>query len=1432
MTTTTANSNLLYSHDSVDCAVCRNTYHMACIRPVLTKKPARGFAWACAACSRVQERKLEARHTPIIGEAATEGDEEMPEEDENDAVARLQATRVSSAAPEERGHPPATAEQIAQAVLWPYRYLGVHSKPEDALDYDDRIYPRASSRLGPRHQANVTVWHGRPVELVKPADIRKKYVKPPSHKKDASKPSKETLALLEADGENRLKRPKWVMDEPPGYVVRGEDHPVDIKGKKEKEYTAQVIFKMPDESKFASRGEADHSTLTTSLFAREKLVDDYMERVKPLARQYGLLDCSTNFLTKAVEKLYEKSYDAEAALSAMKSLHIRNDLKEPDLSREEIKRFEEGVTRYGSELHNVSRHVGPGVKHSRIVRFYYMWKKTEQGRQIWGNYEGRKSKKESKKLDEVKHKDGNTSKLLDDVADDHDDSAFDTAKAYSKKRGFICKFCATKTSRQWRRAPATAPGTLVPGDSSSKSSKDKSTWLSLALCGRCAYLWRRYAIQFEGIEEVSKKIAAAGGRASKRRIDEELMRAIVEAQQESGDTISSSTAAVAASAGVEVPSTIIHIPEPAKKKPKIDKDTPSSTPEVVAEKKKAVPEKSVEPVPLKPEPPRVKVLPCAVCGLIELPGDDYLSCRDCRLAVHKSCYGIHRDRNPKKWYCDMCLNDRNTMVSTTYECVLCPVKYTPHELMEPPKISHKKKTDREREKERKEKEMVEEAVRLYRQQQEVAGRPANPREALKRTAWNNWVHVICALWTQEIKFGHSELLEPAEGVGFIAPEKYEPACKFCKAFGQYPVVSCQLPTCNSQFHVGCAYQAGNTFGFGITPVKSSRRDMVTTIKLGEDIGSATAAIWCSHHAVSIAQHSMVEATDEGLTALQLFARNFKQVDESTTGTVRRAAQFISHNNAATATAHAAPLAARRASAVNGFKVDQPAQSEKGVVRSNRGSPADSWPKSADEATAASYEAIAVNSDKAANEHSKECRTCKTVFSPKWWLVRRPQKPLQTDNCVNGSQSSINGISTLDAEFQGPSVENVPASAENVRSPTTLGPSSSMNGIIKAEPAANSDMEGIMEASKAEVSFFQCHKCHLIRRSPPPASPSLDARMGIPTMVQSTSPVVNEIPFFHKAPSYFTPLNPVHSHPRPAPEIPWSRPLDAPYRSWPSEPAAPQTRNVPSPSQPSLGQPNGLHHVASPYTHHPSLPVNGYTHSNQPAAPPPAPPPPPPPPHSHPVRHHGSARSSYPPPHYSPPSYPRPTNAHLYSTSPPPPPPRQDPRLASPQQSMAMPPRPYASHHQPPHERHIGPEHAHNHSHSHSHSHSRSRGHSLDGYGYAPASARPGSPPAREGHMEREHRRQREAEGEMEREREREREREGQRDRERDRDRERFERERERERERDRERDLDWVRSERDRERERDRDRDRQRPQQPGASESPSLRNLLRDDDSR
>jgi hypothetical protein len=173
---------------------------MNCVRPPLLKKPSRGFAWACGPCSRAQEKKLEARRTPLLGSGNEDGeDEEMVDEEEEEAGVETTAPSPNSSDSELDLHPGTQAE-IALAKMWPMRYLGIHCRVEDALQYDDRaIYPRASSRLGPRHQANVNVWHGHPVELVKPAEIKKRYVKTASHKKDA-KLSKETVAAIVQNG--------------------------------------------------------------------------------------------------------------------------------------------------------------------------------------------------------------------------------------------------------------------------------------------------------------------------------------------------------------------------------------------------------------------------------------------------------------------------------------------------------------------------------------------------------------------------------------------------------------------------------------------------------------------------------------------------------------------------------------------------------------------------------------------------------------------------------------------------------------------------------------------------------------------------------------------------------------------------------------------------------------------------------------------------------------------------------------------------------------------------------------------------------------------------------------------------------------------------------------------------------------------------------
>jgi hypothetical protein len=584
----------------------------------------------------------------MIGEHSNETEEEEVLEEEEESGENVETTAPTPSGSDHVFEDlPVSKADIALARLWPMRYLGIHCAVEDVLQFDDRaIYPRASSRLGPRHQAHVGSWPGRPLKLVKPPAVIKKNAK--GGNKMGPKPSKEALAALEEWKKQKSKRPPWVVDEPLGYEHRGEDHPNG-----DPKNTAKLLFKMPEVGESSERGLDESPKMSAAD------IGAYMKEAKELAKVVHVRDFSTNFLDKCLQLLQENDYDKDAALKQVAKLDKKEDLHEPRLTKEELKRFEEGVAKYGSELRNVRLHVKT-LSHGEIVRFYYMWKKTASGKKIWGSYGGRKGKSKRAEQDPA-------AKLLDDIAHDQDDSAFDNEKAAQKKRGFQCKFCHTKHSPQWRRAPGVSPGQTVPVD----GKKGKEAALVLALCQRCAGLWRRYAIIWENYEEVAKKVTVGGVKASKKRIDEELLHELIAANE-------------AATSGEEYPPVGEPIgtaqSEPPRKKQKLsiaDKDSAGSASDAGVKKKQqssqppqhttpAVPppppKPPTPPPPIIPNEPKMRVLPCAICQLTDVDTDMLMHCKDCRLTVHRKCYGIESPRMDK-WTCDMCKNDKKPAVS-------------------------------------------------------------------------------------------------------------------------------------------------------------------------------------------------------------------------------------------------------------------------------------------------------------------------------------------------------------------------------------------------------------------------------------------------------------------------------------------------------------------------------------------------------------------------------------------------------------------------------------------------------------------------------------------------------------------------------------------------------------------------------------------------
>jgi PHD-zinc-finger like domain len=422
----------------------------------------------------------------------------------------------------------------------------------------------------------------------------------------------------------------------------------------------------------------------------------------------------------------------------------------------------------------------------------------------------------------------------------------------------------------------------------------------------------------------------------------------------------------------------------------------------------------------------------------------------------------------------------------SYECVLCPVRHTEQTLVEPPKVSHKKKTDREREKERQEKELCEELEQRYTQSQEAKGKPIRPREALKRTADNKWVHVSCALWTPEIRFSNAITLDVAEGIPLIPRVRREQHCKLCKT-ANGACVSCHH--CHANFHVACAYKQGYSFGFDVTPVKSSRRDGVNIVTLGPETGTMTAAIWCADHGSSaiktIVHYLNEQVEDSGKIALQLFAENYKQADLTLTGTARKANYLDEITKSHAPAVQPVPTGGNRR-----FSTTASVSGNRTARNSSAGL---SQPK--EENRDSDTRVSTPQKDKP----DRRCITCNIDVSPKWWKhvpkIKRVAQPVASASAPvdvhmsNGLNHDILPSKESPMQFDGPQLSNGHA----IELPEK---------VVETNPAPvhGNSLDAILIA-------YDCNKCHWRLLSEPEdvEEPESEVEARPTTVERTTSP---------------------------------------------------------------------------------------------------------------------------------------------------------------------------------------------------------------------------------------------------------------------------------------------------------------------------------------
>eukprot|EP00743_Colponemidia_sp_Colp-15_P008864 GILK01009674.1.p1 GENE.GILK01009674.1~~GILK01009674.1.p1 ORF type:complete len:1390 (-),score=270.93 GILK01009674.1:238-4362(-) len=203
---------------------------------------------------------------------------------------------------------------------------------------------------------------------------------------------------------------------------------------------------------------------------------------------------------------------------------------------------------------------------------------------------------------------------------------------------------------------------------------------------------------------------------------------------------------------------------------------------------------------------------CAVCHRNGILGDFKLSsnleknplfiqkrllvCKGCDVRVHEGCYyGVQKqNKSEGEWRCERC--EANETAGQTV-CVLCPLLET-----------------------------------------------NNIREVYRKTKEGGWVHLVCALWTPEVRFETPEALEGIVGTTQIPRDRWKAVCSICKdTSGRGVTISCSCPRCQNVFHVLCAARG------------SCHTEM--TLMQHNDQATVCAAMFCRKHTSALKKRKRV-----------------------------------------------------------------------------------------------------------------------------------------------------------------------------------------------------------------------------------------------------------------------------------------------------------------------------------------------------------------------------------------------------------------------------------------------------------------------------------------------------------------------------------------------------------------------------------------------
>ncbi|KAF9919295.1 putative PHD type zinc finger protein with BAH domain-containing protein [Lobosporangium transversale] len=621
------------SGEALKCIMCQGFHHMLCINPPMLRKPSKGFAFQCALCTKLA---LESASSPsttsssllkqssTTNHSATSSGQNSPRSSpKQKSLSTLTVAPTSHSLREssrnDSGSTTAMAPSISQeqkmSHMWPFRYFGTHADIQDIFDPDDRVYPRASSRVGPKYQAFVVKWDG-PGHILATSTLfddpqnngsrgrskrggrggRPPHKQKPLEAEVAEVTFRTHTALIDqgTDGNDSPAAPS-----PPTRSGTSTDEP--LRTERGGDETVSLQYFKPSS-------------------VSEEYVASYISRLKDL--NLPLQIHSADLMDKALLTLQKHGFDANMALGEMSKLQ-KHDFDIEDWTAKEVEAFEEGIRLYGHELFAIKKKVETRSMKD-IVRFFYHWKKTERYQPVYSVFT--KINKPNKKFKSVgrgvvtspvvehasRAKSG--SEAEQERALDHDSVILRSAENIHI---FECAHCGTTNSSVWRRAPGEV-------DLQKKNPK--------VFCNDCGSDWVRYVAlpSLTDSQKDTKKLKAKDLTTGKGQIN---------------GPSKVSPNAVDTAAGI--------------KRKRIEPKSGNG---------KKIKEQSREPSRSPSPPPPV---PCVICGNLASSGEQLMNCQKCQLTVHRDCYGVVSTTSNRNWYCDACLNDQNPTCSTSYTCVLC-----------------------------------------------------------------------------------------------------------------------------------------------------------------------------------------------------------------------------------------------------------------------------------------------------------------------------------------------------------------------------------------------------------------------------------------------------------------------------------------------------------------------------------------------------------------------------------------------------------------------------------------------------------------------------------------------------------------------------------------------------------------------------------------